>query len=150
MAAASAALPNWQRFLRMAEVVVTAGVILGLIALLVSNDKPAWLIALPVLGFVIFAVTLWRSRGQFCGASRDHPVIARSHRGMVLSMTWLLLLTVALLERIVHDASWLLLGLNAIILIFIVGAVAEAASMVPRNDRGEQVSEGPAENLSAP
>ncbi|MFC0629114.1 hypothetical protein [Kribbella deserti] len=143
-------VPRWRQAGRVIGVVFTVVVILLQIVLLVQNDRPRWWIAWPVALLILFAGLLWWSRGQFRGASKDHPIEARSRRGLAMSVTWLLILTGLMIRSANFGGSWLLLGVYAIGVLFTIGAVAEAAMIAPRDERGEQAPDGPAEDLPAP
>jgi hypothetical protein len=143
-------IPRWQQILRAMEVVLTSLILLAVVPQLIQADDHLWLMVFPALWFAGFAAALWQSRGQFREASSDHPMIARSHRGIALATTWLLIMTVFLMFLVLSGSSRLLIGFTAVALLFAVGAVAEAGSAVPRNDRGQQVPDTPTEGLTAP
>lgn len=147
---AAPGVPYWQRAIRVFWVIFTGLVVLLQIPRILRSDEPQWLVVGPVLLFTGFAGLMWWSRGQFRGASKDHPVEGRNRRGLAMSITWLLILAELLIRRAVHGSNWLLLGVIAIALLFTIGAIAEAAAIVPRDQNGEQAPDGPAEDLTAP
>lgn len=136
--------------MRAVWVFLTGFAVFLMIVSIGEYDQPRWWWIGPLLLLAAFAGMLWWSRGQFRGASKDHPIVGRDRRGLAFAITWLVILAELLIQRATHGANWLLLGAIAIGLLFTIGAIAEAAAVVPRDEKGNQAPDGPAEDLTAP